>query len=245
MTALVWLDGRKGLDPLQIGGKAMGINTMRGMGLPVPPAFALTIDACRSYHRAGRNLPDQTRAALADGIGCLEQATGRSFGARNGCPLRVSVRSGSARSMPGMLDTVLDVGTAPETAWEALTTAVAAVFDSWWSTRAVAYRRAHRISDDGGTAVTVQAMVFGDADDDSGTGVLFTRHPVTGASEPFGEWLPRARGEDLVSGRKSPQPLSALSEKLLDGPDNAGSTRLRREALAAAPPAVAPSLHLG
>ncbi|MEW2581256.1 PEP/pyruvate-binding domain-containing protein [Streptomyces syringium] len=214
MTTLVWLDGRKGLDPLQIGGKATGINAMRGMGLPVPPAFTLTTDAYRSYHRAGRILPDGTRAALADGISRLEQKTGRRFGVRNGCPLRVSVRSGAARSMPGMLDTVLDLGAAPDTAWEELTAAVAAVFDSWWSKRAVAYRRAHQIGDDGGTAVTVQAMVFGDADDDSGTGVLFTRHPVTGAPEPFGEWLPRARGEDLVAGRSSPEPLSALSAKL-------------------------------
>ncbi len=210
---VVWLDGRPYLDRAQVGGKAQGINTMIGMGLPVPPAFTVTTETCRDYHRAGRHLPHGLMADLANGIGQLERATGLKFG-EAACPLRISVRSGAAHSMPGMLDTILDLGAVPARAWEQLPTAVAAVFDSWWSGRATTYRREHGISDDGGTAVTVQAMVFGDAGADSGTGVLFTRNPLDGRAEPYGEWLPGARGEDLVAGRRTPLPLTALAHRL-------------------------------
>lgn len=202
----------------------------------------------------------------------LENKLGRTFGGSER-PLLVSVRSGAAVSMPGMMDTILDLGcnddveaalTAesgdpafaaevhrrfagfygrlvlgctedledlPDTAavlaavaedvggavpadpWEQLRAAVAAVFESSRSRRAVAYRKHYGIPDDLGTAVTVQAMVFGNLDDDSGTGVLFTRNPVDGTREPYGEYLQRGQGEDVVSGRVTPQPLSDLAER--------------------------------
>lgn len=104
----------------------------------------------------------------------------------------------------------------PEDPWAQLRLAIAAVFQSWLSQRAVAYRERHGLDDAAGTAVTVQAMVFGNADAESGTGVLFSRNPSTGTAEPFGEWLSRAQGEDVVSGIRAPQPLSALAELLPD-----------------------------
>ncbi|MFF0148168.1 pyruvate phosphate dikinase [Amycolatopsis sulphurea] len=211
---VVWLDGRPSLDRGLLGGKALGLNTMLGLGLPVPPAFTVTTRACRDYHHGGRRMPAALEAELWAGIGRLERATGRRFGSAEH-PLRVSVRSGAAHSMPGMLDTVLDLGGAdPTQARGRLTAAVAAVFDSWCSPRAQIYRREHAIPDDGGTAVTVQAMVSGDTDDESGTGVLFTCNPMTGRPEPYGEWLPRARGDDLVAGRRTPQPVDLLARHL-------------------------------
>lgn len=235
----------------EIGGKAFGINTMLGLGLPVPPAFVLSSDECARYYEAGRTLSDEARAGLRSGMVTLEAELDRRFGSA-GAPLLVSVRSGAARSMPGMMDTVLNIGIndqveaglrkltqnaeyAADTRrrfieqfvkvvgqepaadpWDQLAAAVAAVFESWQSPRASAYRRHHGISDDGGTAVTVQAMVFGNLDDRSGTGVVFTRHPTTAHAEPFGEWLPKGQGEDVVSG--SCQPLS-IAELNLSMPE--------------------------
>jgi pyruvate,orthophosphate dikinase len=233
----------------RIGGKAFSVNTMLRLELPVPPAFVLSTDECARYYSAGMTLADDVRAGLRSGIAELEAEMGRRFGAEHN-PLLVSVRSGAARSMPGMMDTVLNlgindtvesalraltgnadyaadthrrfveqfrkvVGTTPSAdPWEQLEAAVAAVFESWRSPRATAYRRHHDISDDGGTAVTVQAMVFGNLDDRSGTGVLFTRDPITAQSQPFGEWLPGGQGEDVVSGRCTPKPLSHLADQL-------------------------------
>jgi pyruvate,orthophosphate dikinase len=235
----------------EIGGKAFSVNAMLVMGLPVPPAFVFGTDECARYYQAGSALSDDVRAALRDGIAQLESELGRQFGSASN-PLLVSVRSGAARSMPGMMDTVLNlgmnddvaaglsqltgspeyaadtqrrfveqflkvVGTAPsDDPWEQLEAAVGAVFESWQSPRAVAYRNHHGISHDGGTAVTVQAMVFGNLDDNSGTGVLFTRDPITANSNPFGEWLPKGQGEDVVSGRCTPKPLEHLNEFLPD-----------------------------
>jgi pyruvate,orthophosphate dikinase len=246
-VALIWLptaDPELGRDVL--GGKAFGIARMLRLGLPVPPAFALTTDECMRFHAAGRVLAPNVRAALAGGIEQLGAATGRGLGDPVR-PLLVSVRSGAARSMPGMMDTILNLGItaeveaslarmtgnpgyasdtsrrfaeqfervvgspAPTDPLEQLHAAVAAVFDSWFGERAVAYRRHHGIGDDGGTSVTVQAMVFGNLDDDSGTGVLFSRNPLTGDPAPYGEWLPRGQGEDVVSGRFDALPLSALA----------------------------------
>jgi pyruvate,orthophosphate dikinase len=246
-VSLIWLpaaDAALGRETL--GGKAFGIARMLRLGLPVPPAFALTTDECLRFHEAGRVLADHVPAALADGIAQLELATGRGFGDPKR-PLLVSVRSGAARSMPGMMDTILNLGMtaqvqealaeqsgdatyaadtarrfaeqfervvgipAPAEPVAQLSAAVTAVFDSWFGERAIAYRRHHGIPDDGGTSVTVQAMVFGNLDDASGTGVLFSRNPLTGDAAPYGEWLPRGQGEDVVSGRFDALPLTALA----------------------------------
>jgi pyruvate,orthophosphate dikinase len=218
---------------------------MRSLALPVPPAFVLPTAACAAYHAAGGRLPDGTAAALREGIGWLEQELGRTFGGGD-APLLVSVRSGAARSMPGMMDTILNLGLSPvvqdqlatvdpafaadsrerfveqfakvvgadppDDPWEQLEQAVAAVFASWNSERALTYRKHHGLGDDGGTAVTVQGMVFGNLGTRSGTGVLFTRNPLTGDDAPFGEYLPGGQGEDVVSGRMDPLALDALAD---------------------------------
>jgi pyruvate, orthophosphate dikinase len=269
----VLCDGSVLPDRELIGGKAWGIARMRQLGLPVPPAFVLTTEVCREYHRVGRKLPEDVPDRVREGIAVLEGDTGRSFGTGPG-PLLVSVRSGAAVSMPGMMDTILNLGmnddveaalasetgnTAyardthrrfviqyaktvlkahlypPEDAsptdlralaadeagrpvplepYEQLWGAIAAVFDSWESPRAKAYRRHWNLPQDAGTAVTVQAMVFGNLDDSSGTGVLFTRNPLTGSGEPYGEYLPRGQGEDVVSGEHTPEPLQTLARSL-------------------------------
>lgn len=261
-----WLPSRE-----EIGGKAWSLARMCQLGLPVPPAFVLPTQVCHRYDEAGRNLPAQAEEALRVGIAFLEERTGRTFGA-GPRPLLVSVRSGAPVSMPGMMDTILDLGIddtveaalaaesgdaryardtharfvtcygrivckahldapeadpaalraavareggrVPDDPWEQLRGAVAAVFDSWQSRRARAYRRHCAIPDSLGTAVTVQAMVFGNLDDRSGTGVLFTRDPLTGAREPYGEYLPRGQGEDVVAGERTPLHLSSLAEQL-------------------------------
>ena len=232
-----------------IGGKAWSIQTMLSLGIPVPPAFVLTTDVCHDYHRGGRRLPaglsTDVRAAMTE----IERLTARSFG-QTTRPLLVSVRSGAAISMPGMMDTILNLGMTPEVEaalaqetgdpdyaadthrrfleqfekvvgtpppeapWAQLELAIQAVLDSWHSKRAVAHRQSRGISDEGGTAVTVQAMVFGNLDDHSGTGVLFTQDPLTGDAEPYGEWLPRGQGEDVVSGRADALALADLAEQM-------------------------------
>lgn len=233
----------------QIGGKAHSIDSMMKLGLPVPPAFVLGTDECAEYDAGGGALTDAMRAALHEGVAALESSLDRSFGGARR-PLLVSVRSGAARSMPGMMDTVLNLGINPSVAavlaeetgdaayaadtvrrfeeqfakvvgdvppddpWDQLERAVAAVFESWQSPRAIAYRKHHGISDEGGTAVTVQAMVFGNIDETSGTGVLFTRNPVEARREPLGEWLLRGQGEDVVSGRSTPRPLADLATEM-------------------------------
>jgi pyruvate, orthophosphate dikinase len=243
------LDGIVQLPRELIGGKAHSIQTMTAMGIPVPPAVVVTTDVCRDYHRDNRTLPDGLWDDLASMMTFLEEGTGRRFGDPQR-PLLVSVRSGAAVSMPGMMDTILNLGIddAIETALaaetgdapfaadtrrrfieqfravtgeepsqrpaEQLQLAVRAVLDSWYSPRATSYRASRGIPDDGGTAVTVQAMVFGNLDDRSGTGVLFTRNPLTGDAEPYGEWLPRGQGEDVVSGRCDAQPLDTLASIL-------------------------------
>ena len=269
----VLLDGSVLPDRELIGGKAWGIARMRQLDLPVPPAFVLTTEVCRQYHGAGRQMPDDVAERVWEGIAVLEGDTGRSFGA-GPHPLLVSVRSGAAVSMPGMMDTILNLGMndAVETAlaeetgnpayatdthrrfvmqyaktvlkahlyppegaspadlralaaeeagrpvpvepYEQLRGAIAAVFDSWESPRAKAYRRHWKLAQEAGTAVTIQAMVFGNLDDTSGTGVLFTRNPLTGSAEAYGEYLPRGQGEDVVSGEHTPEPLDTLARSM-------------------------------
>lgn len=247
--SLIWLGEKDDHDPALVGSKARSINRMLALGLPVPPAFVLTTDVCADFNAAGENLDDSLKTAVREAVTQLGTATGRTFGSDTRRPLLVSVRSGAARSMPGMMDTILNLGinddiehclaketgdpayaadtrrrfeqqfeavvgnVAPNDPWDQLFAAVGAVFRSWNSPRAIAYRRHHGLSDAGGTAVTIQSMVFGNADDDSGTGVLFSRNPLTGHAAPYGEWLLRGQGEDVVSGKTTPLRLDALADR--------------------------------
>ena len=242
------MDGSCTLSRQDIGGKAWGLNKMRALGLRVPPAIVATTQACREHHATGA-LPEQLWRQIVERMRVLEQATGRRFGATRR-PLLVSVRSGAARSMPGMMETVLNLGInaaveaalaeetgdprhaaethrrfveqyrkvvhaslpepVPADPWLQLRHAVGAVFDSWHSARAQVYRRNRGLSEEGCTAVTIQAMVFGNLDARSGAGVVFSRSPITGEAPAWGEWLARCQGEDVVSGRRTPEPLHAL-----------------------------------
>ncbi|WP_066557525.1 pyruvate, phosphate dikinase [Croceicoccus bisphenolivorans] len=267
---IVLLDGEGAVTRELVGGKAKSIADMKALGLPVPPAFAITTKACLAYQEAGAmppGLEDEVDSAMA----WLEEQMGRTFG-RGDKRLLVSVRSGAAISMPGMMDTVLNLGIdddseaalaaetgmadfardthrrfvelyagivlkqpfeaegsgapadwreqlagfgtpMPATPREQLTGAIRAVFDSWNTRRAKRYRKHNNIPDDLGTAVTVQSMIFGNLDDRSGTGVLFSRNPLTGDKAPYGEYLPRAQGEDVVSGKFTPLPLDVMRER--------------------------------
>ncbi|MFE3056931.1 pyruvate, phosphate dikinase [Nocardia sp. NPDC059239] len=249
--SVLTLDGTTGEDREVLGGKAFSIEQMRALGIPVPQAFVLTTEVCRRYYADGRQLPADVWAQIPDAMARLEETTGRGFGDPRR-PLLISVRSGAATSMPGMMDTILNLGmtddivralaeqsgdaayasdtrrrfleqfervtgvAAPVDPWEQLRQAVVAVLESWHSTRAIAFRRDRGLSDTGGTAVTVQAMVFGNLDEASGTGVLFTRNPLSGTPEPYGEWLPRGQGEDVVSGRADALPLDSLATTMPD-----------------------------
>jgi pyruvate, orthophosphate dikinase len=276
MDRVLILDGSATYGREVVGGKGASIARMRSLGLNVPPAFVLPIDECRRYHAAGGRIDDDCWQAVLDGIAGLEEATGRRLG-DPGAPLLVSVRSGAAVSMPGMMDTILNLGITdaveqglarlsgdpsfarethvrfvhefgqtvlgavldppaddatadqiraavaddtgsevPADPPEQLAAAIRAVFGSWSSRRAVAYRRHWGIPEDGGTAVVVQAMVFGNLGQRSGTGVLFSRDPLSGDPTPYGEWLAGGQGEDVVSGTHDPLPLSALEGELPD-----------------------------
>ncbi len=232
-----------------IGGKAANLGVMsRELGLPVPPGFAITTSTCRDYLAGGwpAGLDDELRVRMAG----VEAAVGRRFGDPED-PLLVSVRSGAPISMPGMMDTILNLGlndattgglarTAggdafarscrerfatsfraivgvddiPEDPWRQLRLAIEAVFRSWNSDRAVAYRRREGIPDDLGTAVTVQAMVFGNRGATSATGVLFTRNPATGEPTLYGDVMFDAQGEDVVAGTHRTEPIDVLDERL-------------------------------
>nr|WP_281374030.1 pyruvate, phosphate dikinase [Mycobacterium vicinigordonae] len=248
---VVRIDGDSVHPRMLVGGKAHGLSKIRRAGLPTPPAFTVTVDACRQYFEAPDDLMDRLWPQIRDGLAWLESESGHTFG-RGPVPLLVSVRSGAPASMPGMMDTVLNLGIndevervladrcgaefardthrrfrdlfrqvvappggiVPVDPYAQLRAAVTAVFDSWNSPRAVSYRRHHNLEGKmAGTAVTVQAMVFGNLDEQSGTGVLFSRNPLTGQAKPFGEWLARGQGEDVVSGKFDPLPLSALGEQ--------------------------------
>lgn len=271
---------RGGLTPPAdlVGGKGLGLIEMTALGLPVPPGFILTTDVCTEYYGAGQALPPGLDSELVREVHWLEKETGRNFGSPTD-PLLVSVRSGGPASMPGMLDTVLNLGlnesttaglartgfdsghawesychfiemfgevvqaldpavlseardsvggpsreaavamreafmqesgkSFPEDPWVQLRGAVRAVLDSWQSHRASAYRRIHGIPEEQGTAVTIQVMVFGNAGANSATGISFTRNPSTGEKGPFGEYIPDAQGDDIVSGIRTPLPLTS------------------------------------
>ena len=240
-------------DPALVGGKAANLGVMaRDLGLPVPPGFAISTEACRAYLAGGwpEGLDDEIRA----GMGAIETAIGRRFGDA-GDPLLVSVRSGAPVSMPGMMDTILNLGLTPETTgefaaacrprleamfrqtvgaevpddpWAQLRQAIEAVFRSWNGDRARAYRAKEGIPDDLGTAVVVQAMVFGNRGPDSGTGVLFTRNPATGERALYGDVMFDAQGEDVVAGTHATEPISVLDERM---PAVAGELRAHADRL--------------
>ena len=232
-----------------VGGKAANLGVMaRELVLPVPPGFAITTQTCRTFLSEGwpAGLEDEIRGAMAD----VEAKVGRRFGDPSD-PLLVSVRSGAPVSMPGMMDTILDLGLNDETTrglgevardaefaeecrrrflesfrsivgvddvpddpWQQLRLATEAVFRSWDSPRARTYREKEGIPDDLGTAVTVQAMVFGNRGSESGTGVLFTRNPATGEPTLYGDLLFDAQGEDVVAGTHQTEPIAVLDTRL-------------------------------
>ena len=282
-------EGRADLRNL-LGGKGAGLAEMSNLGLPVPPGFTITTEVCTHFYASGKSYPADLKAQVEQGLKHIESTVGAKFGdAAN--PLLVSVRSGARVSMPGMMDTVLNLGLNdvtveglakrsndprfaydsyrrfiqmygnvvlgvdhhhfeellelhkedrglsldtelmagdwkklvqaykakvveelgkpfPQDPLEQLWGAIAAVFGSWNTQRAVTYRKLHKIPEDWGTAVNVQAMVFGNMGEDCATGVAFTRNPSTGANEFYGEYLVNAQGEDVVAGIRTPQHLS-------------------------------------
>ncbi len=288
-------DGNGSMKDL-LGGKGAGLAEMSRSGVPVPPGFTITTDMCRYYYANGKKLPKDFEATMKQSMVLLEKQAGKKFG-DNKLPLLVSVRSGAKFSMPGMMDTILNLGMNdqavlgmadatgnPRFAWDAyrrfiqmfgdvvcdvskakfeheldavkhakgakqdtdlnvndlqdvvkrykelflkeygsefpqdpwiqLVEARNAVFRSWGNDRAVTYRRLNKIPDDLGTAVNVQAMVFGNMGNDSGTGVGFTRNPSTGAKEFYGEYLTNAQGEDVVAGIRTPRPIVELEKDM-------------------------------
>ncbi len=279
-----------------LGGKGANLAEMTRIGLPVPPGFTITTEGCNYYFDRGRKLSEELKAEIFKNLKQLEGITGKKFGDKEN-PLLVSVRSGAVISMPGMMDTILNLGLNDTTlhgivkgtgnarfSWdcyrrfiqmfgnivmkidhykfeniiegikekrgvkydtelttedlkeivelykglfkqetkqefphdprEQLLMAIKAVFDSWNNQRARVYRKLQNIPDDLGTAVNVQAMVFGNMGDDSGTGVGFTRNPSTGEKEVYGEFLINAQGEDVVAGIRTPLPIKELENKM-------------------------------
>ena len=273
-----------------LGGKGIGLAEMTQLGVPVPAGFTITTDACRAYMASGGEMPEGLEQEIDEHLTRLEETTGRRFGDPEN-PLLVSVRSGAAVSMPGMMDTILNVGLNdeaaaggerfvldsyrrliqmygeivdhvdahrfsdaldendlpatvaafkriyedesgrkfPQDAKEQLGRAVRAVFESWNTPRAKAYRRHNRIPDDLGTAVNVVQMVFGNKGEQSGTGVAFTRDPSTGEAGLYGEFLADAQGEDVVAGIRTPEPLVQMKERLPGAFDEFVETMRRLE----------------
>ncbi len=273
-----------------LGGKGANLAEMCNLGLPVPPGLTITTDACVWYYDNGRKMPDGLEAAVTDALVNVGKIAGRAFGDPEK-PLLLSVRSGARASMPGMMDTVLNLGLNDDTVlavardsgderfafdsyrrfiqmyadvvmgldhevfeeiledekarlgheldtdvsadeWRVIIArymatieeelgipfpqdphqqlwgAIGAVFASWMNARAITYRQLHDIPASWGTAVNVQAMVFGNLGDQSATGVAFTRNPSTGAKELYGEFLVNAQGEDVVAGIRTPQSIT-------------------------------------
>ncbi len=287
-------DGRADMREL-LGGKGANLAEMSALGLPVPPGFTLTTDVCTAFYQNDRAYPADLEAQTDAALAKLEARVGKRFGDPQN-PLLVSVRSGAPASMPGMMDTVLNLGLNDETVeglasgsgdarfaydsyrrfiqmyanvvlgikhdtfealledykeshdlhedtelsaddWKAVIAAykdavqtqlghpfpsdpreqlwgaVGAVFASWMNDRAVTYRRLHDIPSHWGTAVNVQAMVFGNMGDTSATGVAFTRNPSTGEKRIYGEFLINAQGEDVVAGIRTPQALTRVARE--------------------------------
>jgi pyruvate,orthophosphate dikinase len=278
-----------------LGGKGANLSEMSSIGLPVPPGFTINTDSCKYYSETGGEWPQNLEDQVRDGIDHIASQMGAGFGDPEN-PLLVSVRSGAAVSMPGMMDTVLNLGLTdtaveglarksgnarfaydayrrfidmfgdvvmgvhheyfeeaiealkkergvendvdlsgddlkelverykaiyrehtgsmfPDDPYEQLKLSINAVFGSWDSDRAVKYRSINKITGLIGTAVNVQAMVFGNMGDGSGTGVLFTRNPSTGENKLYGEFLVNAQGEDVVAGIRTPEDISQMADE--------------------------------
>ncbi|MEW6295187.1 MAG: pyruvate, phosphate dikinase [Candidatus Diapherotrites archaeon] len=287
-------EGNAGMKEL-LGGKGANLCEMTSLGLPVPQGFIVSTEACVEFFEKGGKMPEGLAEQIERALSQLEQKTKKSFGAKKN-PLLVSVRSGARASMPGMMDTVLNLGLNSNTVkvlamesgnegfafncfrrliqmfgdvglgvkhekfeeiiqetkkksgkkidselnaedWKAITKkfmelvkkekrkqfpedpkeqlmlAVKAVFNSWNTPRAIAYRKANNIPDNWGTAVSIQEMVFGNLGEESATGVAFTRNPITGEKELFGEYLTNAQGEDVVAGIRTPNPINELEKE--------------------------------
>src|SRR6201996_4561072 len=285
-----------------LGGKGSGLAEMNRLGIPVPPGFTITTEVCGYYYAHGKRYPDELEAQLHAAVAHVESLVGGPKFGDASDPLLVSVRSGARVSMPGMMDTVLNLGLNdatveglakrsgsprfawdsyrrfvqmygdvvlglkpegkneidpfeailerkketrgvhldtelterdlrelvsefkaeiklrkgldfPDDPWSQLRGAVGAVFGSWDNPRAVTYRKMYNIPSEWGTAVTVQAMVFGNQGDDCATGVAFTRDPSTGERRFFGEYLQNAQGEDVVAGIRTPQPINEAGKR--------------------------------
>ena len=293
-------EGRASMIDL-LGGKGANLAEMANLGLPVPPGFTITTEVCALYYENGRRLPDGLEPQVEAALARIGEVTGFRFGSEEK-PLLVAVRSGGRASMPGMMDTILNLGLNDRTVqglasnsnderfaydsyrrfiqmygdvvlgvdhsvfedildnyknlngyaydtelnaaeWRKVIVeykaaieqasgqpfpqdtnaqlwgAIGAVFGSWQNTRAVTYRRLHAIPEDWGTAVNVQAMVFGNMGNTSATGVAFTRNPSTGANEIYGEYLVNAQGEDVVAGIRTPQPLTIKARREAEDPN--------------------------
>jgi pyruvate,orthophosphate dikinase len=285
-------EGRAGMRDL-LGGKGAGLAEMANLGLPVPPGFTITTGVCTHYYENGNTYPKSLQDDVASALAEIGRITGKGFGDSSN-PLLVSVRSGARASMPGMMDTVLNLGLNDTTVealakksgdrrfaydsyrrfitmysdvvlgighhhfeeilddhkdrngytldtdlsaddWVALVErfkerleeeqgepfpqdphqqlwgAIGAVFGSWMNQRAITYRRLHNIPESWGTAVNVQAMVFGNMGETSATGVAFTRNPSTGEKRLYGEFLINAQGEDVVAGIRTPQEITEIA----------------------------------
>jgi pyruvate,orthophosphate dikinase len=288
-------DGKADMKSL-LGGKGANLAEMSTIGIPVPPGFTITTEVCAAYYENGRKLPEAVKPQVEAAIKEMEKLAGRRFG-DPADPLLVSVRSGAALSMPGMMNTILNIGLTdaavaglarktgnprfaydgyrrlidmfgstamdvehklfehelstlkeertakldteltaadleelvkryksvyrtqvgqdfPQDAKEQLWAAIMAVFNSWEGDKAVEYRRIERITGLKGTAVNVQAMVFGNTGNGSGTGVAFTRDPNNGENTFYGDYLINAQGEDVVAGIRTPEPITRLKEEM-------------------------------
>ena len=297
-------DGDGSMKPL-LGGKGANLAEMTRIGLPVPPGFTITTEVCTFYYANKRTYPVSLQAQMEAGVVNMEKIMGTKFGATEGMPLLVAVRSGARDSMPGMMDTILNLGlndqsvlalvkatqnerfawdcyrrfiqmygdvvmgvqkkegedhepfetvihtfkhekyhadiedskltaqdqqelvvrfkalvkertgkSFPNDPWDQLRGAAGAVFGSWMNDRAIVYRRKYNIPTEWGTAVNVQAMVFGNTGDTSGSGVAFTRNPANGVNEFYGEFLINAQGEDVVAGVRTPEPVLKLKDQM-------------------------------
>jgi pyruvate,orthophosphate dikinase len=287
-------EGRSGMRNL-LGGKGAGLAEMAHLGLPVPPGFTITTEVCTYFYDHGKTYPKDLKAQVEAALAAVGRITGKKFGDEKN-PLLVSVRSGARASMPGMMDTVLNLGLNdttvvalaeksgdrrfaldsyrrfitmysdvvlgiehghfeeildehkeqngytldtdlsaddletlverykarvkeelgkpfPQDPHAQLWGAIGAVFSSWMNQRAITYRRLHGIPESWGTAVNVQAMVFGNMGDTSATGVAFTRNPSTGEKKLYGEFLINAQGEDVVAGIRTPQEITEAAKK--------------------------------